>query len=94
MGKSTISLWVLTWLATNNRTEISGSVEASVERISSRTSSRPEAVKVAVLADQLPPDYSGDPRDRIIGATALAEGIALVTVDRRIRACTQVKTIW
>lgn len=94
MGISAISLWELAWLATNNRLEISGTVEAFVERISSRTSIRPVTVKVAVLANQLPTDYSGDPCDRIIGATALAEGIALVTKDRRIRACKQIKTIW
>jgi PIN domain nuclease of toxin-antitoxin system len=47
-----------------------------------------------VLANQLPLDYSGDPCDRLIGATALAEGIALVTKDTRIRACKQIKTIW
>jgi len=55
---------------------------------------RPVTVKVAVLANQLPADYSGDPCDRLIGATALAEGIALVTKDTRMRACRQIKTIW
>jgi PIN domain nuclease of toxin-antitoxin system len=94
MGISAITLWELAWLATNDRFEISGTVEAFVEKISSRTSIRPVTVKVAVLANQLPTDCSGDPCDRIIGATALAEGIALVTKDRRIRACKQIKTIW
>jgi PIN domain nuclease of toxin-antitoxin system len=94
MGISAITLWELAWLATNNRLEISGTAEAFVERISSRTSIRPITIKVAVLANQLPTDYSGDPCDRIIGATALAEGIALVTKDRRIRACKQIKTLW
>ena len=58
MGISAITLWELAWLATNNRLELSGTVEAFVERISSRTSIRPLTVKVAVLANQLPPDYS------------------------------------
>jgi PIN domain nuclease of toxin-antitoxin system len=91
---SAITLWELAWLATHGRLEITGTTEAFVEKISSRTAIRPITVKVAVLANQLPPDYSGDPCDRLIGATALAEGMALVTKDARIRACKQIKTIW
>jgi PIN domain nuclease of toxin-antitoxin system len=91
---SAITLWELGWLATHNRIEITGTVEAFVENITSRTAIRPVTVKIAVLANQLPMDYPGDPCDRLIGATALAEGIALVTKDTRIRACKQIKTIW
>jgi PIN domain nuclease of toxin-antitoxin system len=32
--------------------------------------------------------------DRIIGATAQVEGIALVTADARIRAAKIVETVW
>jgi PIN domain nuclease of toxin-antitoxin system len=91
---SAITLWELAWLAAHGRLEISGTVEAFVEKISSRTAIRPVTVKVAVLANQFSADYSGDPCDRLIGATALAEGIALVTKDARIRACKQIETIW
>ena len=61
---------------------------------SSRTAIRPITVKVAVLANQLPTNYSVDPCDRLIGATALAEGLPLVTKDRNIRGCRQLQTIW
>jgi PIN domain nuclease of toxin-antitoxin system len=44
--------------------------------------------------NQLPASYSADPCDRLIGATALAEGIPLVTKDRNIRNCREIKTIW
>jgi PIN domain nuclease of toxin-antitoxin system len=91
---SAITLWELAWLATHGRLDISGTPEAFVEKISSRTAIRPITVKIAVLANELSQDYSGDPCDRLIGATALAEGIALVTKDARIRASKQVKTIW
>jgi PIN domain nuclease of toxin-antitoxin system len=91
---SAITLWELAWLAAHDRLEITGTVEAFVEKISSRTAVQPITVKIAVLANQLPADYSGDRCDRLIGATALAEGIALVTKDTRIRACKQIKTIW
>ncbi|PYT54456.1 MAG: hypothetical protein DMG43_06300 [Acidobacteria bacterium] len=91
---SAITLWELAWLAVHGRLDITGTVESFVERISSRTAIRPITVKVAVLANQLPATYSGDPCDRLIGATALAEGMVLVTKDRNIRNCKQVKTIW
>ncbi len=91
---SAITLWELAWLATHGRLEITGTAEAFVERISSRTAIRPLTVRVAVLANQFPDGYSTDPCDRLIGATALAEGIALITKDAKIRTSAQVKTIW
>jgi PIN domain nuclease of toxin-antitoxin system len=91
---SAITLWEVAWLATNERLDISGTVEAFVERITSRAAIRPITVKVAVLATQLPDTYPGDPCDRLIGATAQAEGMVLVTKDRNIRSCQQIKTIW
>jgi PIN domain nuclease of toxin-antitoxin system len=91
---SAITLWELAWLATHGRIVISGTPEAFVERITSRTAILAITPKVAALANQLPPNYPGDPCDRLIGATAIAEGIALITKDREIRNCRQVKTIW
>jgi PIN domain nuclease of toxin-antitoxin system len=91
---SAITLWELAWLMTNGQLDISGTVEAFVEEIAARTAVRPITAKVAVLANQFPPSYPGDPCDRLIGATALAEGMPLVTKDRNIRSSKQVKTIW
>lgn len=91
---SAITLWELSWLATHGRLETTGTVESFVEKISSRTAVRPITVKIAVLANQFPADYSHDPCDRLIGATALAEGIALITKAGNLRSCKQIKTIW
>ena len=91
---SAITLWELAWLATHGHLSFGGTVEDFVEKISSRTAIRPITVKVAVLANQLPTNYSGDPCDRLIGATALSEGLPLVTKDRNIRGCRQLQTIW
>ncbi len=91
---SAITLWELGWLATHGRLNVIGTVDAFVEEITSRTAIRPITPKIAVLANQLPPTYSSDPSDRLIGATAMIEGIALVTKNRSIRDCKQIKTIW
>jgi len=91
---SAITLWELAWLASHDRLETAGTPEAFVERISSRTSIQPITPKIALLANQFTAGYPSDPCDRLIGATALAEGIPLVTKDPRIRSSRQVQTIW
>ena len=55
---------------------------------------RPITLEIAALGWQFPADFSGDPADRHIAATARAEGIPLVTRDERIRKWTLLKTIW
>jgi PIN domain nuclease of toxin-antitoxin system len=94
LAVSAITLWELAWLATHGRLHFTGTVDDFIEKLSSRTAIRPITPRIAVLASQLPATYSRDPSDRLIGATALAEGIALVTKDRTIRDCKQIKTIW
>jgi PIN domain nuclease of toxin-antitoxin system len=49
---------------------------------------------VATLATQFPEDFPGDPADRLIAATARAEGLPLITRDRRLRASRILKTVW
>ena len=91
---SAITLWELAWLATHGRLNFTGTVDNLVGEMSSRTAIRPITPQIAVLANQLPAAYPSDPCDRLIGATALAEGIALVTKDRTIRNFRQIKTVW
>jgi PIN domain nuclease of toxin-antitoxin system len=91
---SAISLWELGWLATHGRLQISGTVEAFLEEVSSRVSVLPLTPKVAALANQFPASYPSDPCDRLIGATALAESMILVTKDANIRASGLLQTIW
>ena len=94
IGISAISLWELAWLATQGRLQLTGTVESYLEEISSRVAVLPITTKVAALAHQFSSGYSSDPCDRIIGATALAEGMVLVTKDAKIRDCRQIQTVW
>jgi PIN domain nuclease of toxin-antitoxin system len=50
--------------------------------------------RIAWRSVQFGPDYSNDPADREIGATAIVLGARLVTKDRRIRASGEVDCIW
>jgi len=94
LGISAITLWEAAWLVTHRRVNFTGTAEAFLEEISSRTSVFHITPRIAVLANQFPPSYSSNPSDRLIGATAMVEGIALITKDRTIRDCKQIRTIW
>ena len=91
---SAITLWELGWLASHGRLQPTGTVEAYLEEVSSRVAVLPITTRVAALTNLFSTDYSSDPCDRIIGATALAEGIDLVTKDGKIRDCKQIQTVW
>lgn len=94
LGISAITLWEAAWLVTHRRVDFTGTADAFLEEISSRTAVFPITKQIALLANHLPATYPGDSSDRLIGATAMSEGIALVTKDRAIRNCKQIKTIW
>ena len=91
---SAITLWELAWLAAHGRLQPAGTVEAYLDEMTSRVAVRPITARVAALANQFPANYSSDPCDRLIGATALAEGMILVTKDARIRDFKQLQTLW
>lgn len=94
VGIADISLWEISWLAANGRLNFTGTLDAFMEAIASRTAVFPISPKAAALANQFPPSYPSDPADRLIGATALANGLPLVTKDRNIRNFKQIQTVW
>jgi PIN domain nuclease of toxin-antitoxin system len=49
---------------------------------------------VCARALDLPPNYPNDPADRVIAATALVEGIPLVTADADIQRSKALRTVW
>ncbi|MGO9126389.1 MAG: type II toxin-antitoxin system VapC family toxin [Terriglobales bacterium] len=93
---ASISLWETASLFARGRIEAYSTVEASVRQVleSVGVVVKPLTAEVAVLATQFAEDYPRDPADRIIGATARAEGMVLVTQDERIRDCPLLRTIW
>lgn len=91
---SAITLWELANLVARGRIQAYGTVEASLRLLSEGVTVRPLTAEIAALATQFPDDYPRDPADRIIGATARAEGLVLVTHDERIRGSPLLKTLW
>ena len=89
-----ITLWELAWLAENGRIQVTGSVESFVRETASRVIVAPITPEIAAFAVQLPSSFPKDPADRLIAATAMAEGTTLVTADERIRRAKVLQTIW
>jgi PIN domain nuclease of toxin-antitoxin system len=91
---SDISLWEIATLFASGKIHGYGTVEASVRVLIEDVSVRPITPEIAALATQFPDEYSRDPADRVIGATARAEGLTLVTRDENIRRSPLLKTVW
>ncbi len=89
-----ITLWELAWLAENGRIQVTGSVESFVRETAARVMIEPITPEIAAFAVQLPSSFPKDPADRLIAATAMVEGAALVTADDGIRQAKVVQTIW
>jgi PIN domain nuclease of toxin-antitoxin system len=84
LALSAISLWEMACLAQNERIDVDVSVDSFVKKCASYVHVLPITPEIAVRSVQLPKSYPNDPQDRIIGATALVEGIRLLTHDKRI----------
>jgi PIN domain nuclease of toxin-antitoxin system len=91
---SDITLLELATLASKNRIHLDISLESFLQEVESRFIVLPMSGRVGSRAMGLPGTFPKDPADRIIGATALVEGLPLLTADRQIRRSKAVQTVW
>jgi PIN domain nuclease of toxin-antitoxin system len=93
---ASITLWELATLLVRGHIRSHGTVDASIRQVAdaARVSVRDITPVIAALSTQFPDDFPRDPADRLIAATARAEGLTLVTRDERIRASALVRTVW
>ena len=91
---SYITLLELATLASKGRIRLDISLESFLQEVEIRFVVLPISGRACARAMGLPASYPKDPADRIIGATALVEGLSLLTADREIRRSRAVKTIW
>jgi PIN domain nuclease of toxin-antitoxin system len=96
LAVASITLWEMAMLFARGRLRGQGTTEAAIRALVEGTgvAVREITPEVAAIATQLPPEFPADPADRLIAATARAEGIPLVTSDERIQGSPLVKTIW
>ena len=91
---SDITLLELMTLTSKGRIRLDISLESFLREIEARFIVLPISGRACFRALGLPATYPKDPADRIIGATALVEGLSLLTADRAIQRSRALHTIW
>jgi PIN domain nuclease of toxin-antitoxin system len=85
LAVSDISWFELAWLARNERIIVTIPIGSWLAQLAAQVVTLPITPSVATAAVSLPSAFPGDPADRLIYATAIENGIRLVTKDRRLR---------
>jgi PIN domain nuclease of toxin-antitoxin system len=91
---SDITLLELATLASKGRIRLDISLETFLYEVEARFVVLPITGRACARALELPAAYPKDPADRNIAATALVEGLSLITADRDIRLSKALRTIW
>ncbi len=91
---SDVTLLEMAVLVSKRKVHLEISLESFLQEIESRFVVLPMSGRACARAVGLSADYPRDPADRVIGATALVEGLPLLTADRGIRQSRAVHTIW
>jgi len=91
---SAITLWELATHAGRGHIRLDVSLESFLSEVETRFTVLPITGRACVRALSLPAAYPKDPAGRIIAATALVEGLPLLTTDREIRRARALRTIW
>jgi PIN domain nuclease of toxin-antitoxin system len=89
-----ITLLELATMANKGRLQLNMTLESLMQEVEARFTVLPITGRACLRTVSLPGIYPKDPADRIIGATALVEGLALLTADSEIRRSKIVDTIW
>ena len=91
---SDITLLELAMLARKKRILLGLSLGSFLSEVERRFVVLPMNGHICVRAFALPSTYPKDPADRVIAATALVQGLPLITADREIVRSHTVPTIW
>ena len=91
---SDMTLLELTRITNLGRLEFRASLESFLSDVERKFVVLPMTACICMQALSLPTSYPKDPADRVIGATALVEGLKLLTANREIRKSRAVRTVW
>ena len=95
VGVCAISCWEVAMLVAKRRLELDREVGVWIRQALAqpRCVLLPLTPEVAVESTRLV-NFTGDPADRMIAATAVLERATMVTKDRRFRDLQQLKPVW
>lgn len=93
---ASITLWEIATLVARGRIAVRGTVTNWTTQLLATTGVAVLDLTPAIaeLSTAFGPDYSKDPADQIIGATARAHGQPLITADTRLLECPLLKCVW
>jgi PIN domain nuclease of toxin-antitoxin system len=93
---ASITLWEIALLAARGRLAVHGTVANWTSELLAATGVAVLELTptIAELSTTFGPAYSKDPADQIIGATARAHGLPLITADTRLLECPLLKCVW
>jgi len=94
LGIADVTLFEIAQLIGKKYVKIEISMESFLAAIDRQFAVLPITAEVARIAAELGESYPKDPMDRLIGATALAHHLELVTRDRAISRSGLVPVIW
>lgn len=90
-----ISLWEIAMLVAKGRLQPGTDAETFCRLALDARAMRVLPITPAIAARSVNIDLpQGDPADRLIAATALVQGAALVTVDKKLRDFASLETLW
>lgn len=91
---SDMTLLEIAMIASKNRIKLNSTLETFLSEVEVRFVVLPISGRICVRALALPANYPNDPADRVIAATALVEGIPLLTADAEIQRSKALRTVW
>ncbi|MGB8260008.1 MAG: type II toxin-antitoxin system VapC family toxin [Terracidiphilus sp.] len=91
---SVVSLYELANSIRRGRVPLTVPRESFLESVKQSFTILPVSPEIALCAGSLPEPFHGDPMDRMIAATAIVEGCALVTADGKIQNAAVCRTVW
>jgi PIN domain nuclease of toxin-antitoxin system len=91
---SAATLYEIATLAAKRRIELQTSASSFLDEVEAQFIVKPITGRICAETMRLPAIYPKDPMDRLIGATAIVEGLTLITADAAIQSSQAVPTLW
>jgi len=88
------TLWEIAMMISRGQVKVRTSMREFLEEVERNFTVLPITGAIAERAMQFSKRYPKDPTDRLIGATAVAHGLQLVTKDEAIRGSDEVNCVW